>query len=180
MTQEQLDLPRLRELALKMVDIVGFDTSEMREEDLPPGLVTPLYRVWATVAMTCGGYDETPFAASMTKTDAEYVTALLPATVLSLLDLAESAGRLWQPIETAPKDGTTFLAWWDAPDVPNEARHRLQHTRWGRQVFDETGEEDWIISLAFPPKACRPTHWMPFPAPPALSPAQSTEGEEGQ
>lgn len=58
----------------------------------------------------------------------------------------------WQPIETAPKDGTWFLAY--EADVPMYTAH-----------WDEDGWYDleW---------KCRPTHWMPLPEPPSGPSAQ--------
>lgn len=62
----------------------------------------------------------------------------------------------WQPIETAPKGGTTIIAWcvcpltgdgWIAADV--EYWEPREH--W-------LGVSDGIVS---------PTHWMPLPPPPS-------------
>lgn len=60
----------------------------------------------------------------------------------------------WQPIETAPRDGTPVLA----------ATSRSQYVAWnnGRSdmwVFVDDGRGN---SFFF-----RPTHWMPLPPPPA-------------
>ena len=57
----------------------------------------------------------------------------------------------WQPIETAPKDGTWIVLWVDSEPLvagwnANDGDWRL---RWN---------DDWIQ----PP----PTHWMPLPTPP--------------
>lgn len=65
----------------------------------------------------------------------------------------------WQPIETAPKDGMNFLAWF-----PSRKRHcvawRQRHTLDG---------DLWASFLdAYPDRwSDQPTHWMPLPAPPA-------------
>lgn len=58
----------------------------------------------------------------------------------------------WQPIETAPKDGTWILIWgdrWDCeqPDVGS----------WD----DDDWRDDEGAVLAFA------THWMPLPTPPS-------------
>lgn len=57
----------------------------------------------------------------------------------------------WQPIETAPKDGTEILA------VTTYA---------GEPYIDVVSfaHPYWIRSNRY---ACRPTHWMPLPKPPA-------------
>ena len=71
----------------------------------------------------------------------------------------------WQPIETAPKDGTEFQAWLvDQNDEPIcwEPRCRFDHHGnfqvWERVDFDLA---DWDTQFWF-----RPTHWMPQPEPP--------------
>lgn len=86
------------------------------------------------------------------------------------------SGGDWQPIETAPKDGTlleglrrhpngtSFLGrvrWYVEPDPPP-----LAFWRWVG-----TGE-DMGWSLENPP-----THWMPIPAPPS-PPKVSSQGTE--
>ena len=75
----------------------------------------------------------------------------------------------WQPIETAPKDGTNILAWnynpnylvnpyiaWFGVDL-NEADDRKKEWL--------TGDgDDFSTGHYFTP--CQPTHWMPLPEPP--------------
>ena len=62
----------------------------------------------------------------------------------------------WQPIETAPKDGTTHIlvlddgwfcisAWWDDSER-NEGGQCWKSSQW----------HSWLT----------PTHWMPLPEPP--------------
>jgi len=58
----------------------------------------------------------------------------------------------WQPIETAPKDGTQFLAWTLAPFG-------------GRYDIIE-----WNDILIMQECDTPPSHWMPLPAPPGSDP----------
>ncbi len=62
---------------------------------------------------------------------------------------------MWQPISTAPKDGTTILAWQDS---------RVRLLRWKRvEGFPDGGYwDEWHARLSHVP----PTHWMPLPEPP--------------
>ena len=70
--------------------------------------------------------------------------------------LAAVERNSWQPIETAPKDGTWFLAWngeaMFVAGIGREGQFRLPVGT----VETELGEDE-------PPP---PTHWMPLPAPP--------------
>lgn len=71
----------------------------------------------------------------------------------------------WQPIETAPKDGTYILAC-VAGYIPEVA-----HWQDDRKVFDFLSASDmpndqaWIDYLDSGAKWV-PTHWMPLPDPP--------------
>jgi hypothetical protein len=74
----------------------------------------------------------------------------------------------WQPIETAPRDGTFYLAvsaktgyYATLNEPPGCARGQWYWIR-GRWV----GESDEY----------KPTHWMPLPSPPPSTPKQE-EGE---
>lgn len=81
----------------------------------------------------------------------------------------------WQPIETAPKDGTDVLItggtyWYDAETFQTEypfsqvkiARHYKGQDEWNGGHGSEYDAEYWH----------KPTHWMPLP--PAPSEARST------
>lgn len=83
-----------------------------------------------------------------------------PADIAALL--AEVESRRWQPIETAPKDGTYILAY----PVLNQVACVVswQRTRgwlgcWRMPMTNEAAPYD-------------PTHWMPLPEPP-----QAKEGD---
>jgi hypothetical protein len=60
----------------------------------------------------------------------------------------------WQPIETAPKDGTDVLAW-DGDSVS--------------LVWWSVGAKKWAWG-DFYLDAPAPTHWMPLPPPPEDKP----------
>ena len=75
---------------------------------------------------------------------------------------------MWQPIETAPKDGTSILiseeghpyvmqaSWepWDYAHDQSDCYWRCG--RQGAKGYDDSGSMD-------------PTHWMPLPQPPSPS-----------
>jgi len=65
----------------------------------------------------------------------------------------------WQPIETAPRDGTELLAWWPGPGMGLPAIG-WQITNWGRIA----GSGMWFAHSLV---GKQPTHWMPLPPPPA-------------
>ena len=62
----------------------------------------------------------------------------------------------WQPIETAPKDGTQFLATGVEADGRKNPRRR-----WGVAYWYE---RRWLGGHFN--SHCPPTHWMPLPHPP--------------
>lgn len=68
----------------------------------------------------------------------------------------------WQPIETAPKDGTDVLLWEDG---------EMFVSHWGA-VLDHGGRYNaWLEPnpRELEPNPCAPTHWMPLLAPPAMA-----------
>jgi hypothetical protein len=76
------------------------------------------------------------------------------------LDTAKAVGAAeWQPIETAPKDGTWILLWWGDRTVEG---HWLDNSH---TQFPWAG---WKLrSMVVHNPAHKPTHWMPLPDPPA-------------
>ena len=64
----------------------------------------------------------------------------------------------WQPIETAPKDGTHFLVWDSFYGIRIGRAHiRHDHDDWLSYMDGHKGSSKGGI---------RATHWMPLPAPP--------------
>ncbi|MFX4084524.1 hypothetical protein ACKU27_05400 [Sphingobium yanoikuyae] len=79
----------------------------------------------------------------------------------ALLDRLEAAERGWQPIETAPRDGTWFWAFWPVHTVEDQQ----QATSW--QPWHAA---DWprFCNSADSIDWCQPTHWRPLPDAPAI------------
>ena len=75
----------------------------------------------------------------------------------------------WQPIETAPKDGTAVLLYglWQGEinGIADEPTTDIGY--WAGGSSDEPGNDWWRISTG-DAYACwmRATHWMPLPEPP--------------
>lgn len=83
--------------------------------------------------------------------------AAAPTLLRELIERQEADG--WQPIETAPKDGTRILAF-----VP----------RYGATTahFDARNTHRFICHSVLNREA-QPTHWMPLPEPPQTNGDQS-------
>lgn len=62
----------------------------------------------------------------------------------------------WQPIETAPKDGTLILGYY--PAMPPH-HFRMLILKWKRKAFAAAGGSSREL-------VSKPTHWMPLPEPP--------------
>jgi hypothetical protein len=76
-------------------------------------------------------------------------------TALAPLIAEWSAERQWQPIATAPKDGTWVLVMtthWPHAEV----------SHWGN-TFSSVETFAWTNDEY----TCKPTHWQPLPSPPA-------------
>lgn len=70
----------------------------------------------------------------------------------------------WHPIETAPKDGTDFLAFCPASQYVDggvAVMHFYDHgSIWGGIRISHVSGFEWDFDLM------PPTHWMPLPEPP--------------
>lgn len=93
------------------------------------------------------------------------------ALVSDLLSTHEGSG--WRGIETAPRDGTPFLAYNRMVGVYNTAFT----THWpgfGSADYEGFPCGFWSMLGAWD---CQPTHWMPLPPAPSVTPNHPTEGE---
>lgn len=88
---------------------------------------------------------------------------------------------MWQPIDTAPKDGSCILVcaeldgeyiveptigWWEGPKVAG-ARQPAFNPGWFSESDDfmptPASLDGWGRAKVY---GCAPTHWMPLPEPP--------------
>lgn len=65
----------------------------------------------------------------------------------------------WQPIETAPWDGTTVDLWSELSGT-RETDARWTGSRWVRLGWNEMNDGPGVEEVY------HPTHWMPLPDPP--------------
>lgn len=76
----------------------------------------------------------------------------------------------WQPIETAPKDGTEIDLWTACGERVVSARWKTDGYLAGNWVF-------WCMDGSGPTELervhCTATHWMPLPKPPAAGGADA-------
>lgn len=80
----------------------------------------------------------------------------------------------WQPIETAPKDGTTIIA-------ARFRRGQFVQAAWWQKEFEAwvTSVRQMVMAAGYTidgqshqlhsPNIVEPTHWIPFPDPPAMN-----------
>ena len=81
----------------------------------------------------------------------------------------EALANEWQPIETAPKDGTEVLVYTDVATVPV-----VHIARWedGRDGYPDSFEQGWwsytehSVTQTLLEDWKQPTHWMPLPPAP--------------
>jgi hypothetical protein len=93
-------------------------------------------------------------AAAQARHEAAILSALEPQTV--------NDAMVWQPIETASRDGTWFLGY----DGGSAIQDTIQVWHWDADIETETGRGFWV-NAAESNIDEYPTHWAPLPAPPA-------------
>lgn len=77
----------------------------------------------------------------------------------------------WQPIDTAPKDGTVVLVWWPIGDYPSGNHEFASFVDFGGKVPEGTFDgkpyrNGWCNDRDGAYLPVEPTHWMPLPEPP--------------
>lgn len=97
-----------------------------------------------------------------------WINCLEQVERLISLAKAEALAEGWQPIETAPKDGTEFDAW--------NGKERVPNVFWAVPEYATDGERTWCTweyITGFGHEAhtahCL-THWRPLPPPPKEAP----------
>ena len=77
----------------------------------------------------------------------------------------------WQPIETAPKDGTKVLVYVPSDSIYPTAAQYVSPEYFEREYGDrDYMEAGWRWAFGYPSdfheEVVEPTHWMPLPPPP--------------
>ena len=72
----------------------------------------------------------------------------------------------WQPIETAPKDGTVILLYRFTDPVKLGFPIYTRFQAWDYAVGYYTSDKERAPTGWVSPPIANPTHWMPLPEPP--------------
>ena len=100
---------------------------------------------------------------------AQYVKDGFAQRDSALSQLAEARGEnAWRPIESAPKDGSAFLAYGVHTGSPLDAQKGVvagDHW-WAIILWDKWREPQWVFSKDGKPTWTLPTYWRPLPTPP--------------
>jgi hypothetical protein len=114
-----------------------------------------------------------------------------------MVGIRETPAPDWQPIETAPKDGTVILLFCPQGDGSPGSTLRVTAGHWlsepggtvehrdidGRYIGqdDNDGWEGWLSwDGGFSEDTMMPTHWMPLPAPPVGSQANLADANSNK
>lgn len=71
----------------------------------------------------------------------------------------------WQPIDTAPKDGTTIVCW-DVYAIEPYTAHWYSASGRFVPVWDGGAVLEYQSDFGTEYKSCDPTHWQPLPVQP--------------
>jgi hypothetical protein len=77
----------------------------------------------------------------------------------------------WQPIETAPKDGSVLLVWYPIGDYPSGNHVFASFVCFRGKIprgtfYGEPYRDGWCNDHNGAYLPVEPTHWMPLPTPP--------------
>lgn len=101
-----------------------------------------------------------------------------------LIEWARATPPAWQPIETAPRDGSTFLCWvsavlygeTDEGQQYQEDVSQADFCQW--QSFEEAPDGGWFEPCCGQIGDSQGvTHWMPLPAAPGATPPSAAQAE---
>lgn len=112
---------------------------------------TPYAMAAEEIGSLMDGYLAGDMAAAALLEEALLDNKALIVQALRIASVARSGLTEWQPIETAPKDGTSILLF-----EPPELGRFVGYWNTPRQAFAA------VLSV----KERQPTHWMPLPHPP--------------
>jgi hypothetical protein len=108
-------------------------------------------------------WDDAESARQDARSECEIAQTRLNKAVAEVARLTQEQSSGWQPIETAPKDGTWFLA--------HEPGESMKAMRWDTDTRDKNHAWRDHELLKY-----EPTHWMPLPDPPAALASLQQEG----
>ena len=124
-------------------------------ESLTPPAPAPAFDAEAAEKFARAFVEKCRMVYATTKTDPLLVYSDETLVAELRAALAPGAGdEGWRDIATAPKDGTTILAYWDVGAIPECSVHASKFHK--GQWYEPN--EDYPQS--------NPTHWMPLPEPP--------------
>ena len=140
--------------------------------ELPDAIRLPLHRLWADAGYLIGRARQ--------ETDPERFVTIIKSRCEEIeaayrADRAERAAPAWQPIETAPRDGTSVLIF-----LPESTRAKVREASWAVPWDGAPAEQCFWVTPTGPggrgymilPLAV--TRWMPLPAGP--DPSSGAEG----
>jgi hypothetical protein len=110
-------------------------------------------------------------AQNLTDQDAHDIVALINALTLPTGDAVDEQ---WQPIETAPKDGTRILLWTSTRITESDIQYVETICEGEHLDCAQIGQWDWPCNAPMRQHQGEwskqiigePTHWQPLPAPP--------------